>query len=224
MAGARGLTIAIDGVIGAGKTSTARGVARVLGYRHIDTGAFYRAVTLAAMRASIRAGDDAVEQLLVAHSIALDTAGEGVRLLLDGVDVSDEIRRPEVSQNVGAFADMPLVRQALIDHQRQLGREGGVVADGRDVGSVVFPQADLKIVMTASLEERSNRRFGELNKKGVSTSLQQVTADIRARDREDLERDYGARHGEDTVNFDTTGLTLDEQIGHIVALSRRRGA
>lgn len=221
---ARGLTIAVDGVIGAGKTTTARAVAQALGYRHIDTGAFYRAVTLAAMRAGIRPGDEAVERLLAELDIAFKDSGVGVRMMLNGEDVSDEIRRPEVTRTVGAFADLPRVRRALIEHQRRLGRSGGVVADGRDAGTVVFPDADLKIVMTADLEERARRRFRELRKKGVSTTLGQVTADIRTRDREDSQREYGAAHGGDTVVLDTTGMSIEQQVGRIVALAHERGA
>ena len=220
----RGLTIAVDGVIGAGKTTTARAVAQELGYRHIDTGAFYRTVALAAMRAGIRPREEAVERFLAGLDISWVDAGGKVRMLLDGEDVSDEIRRPEVTRAVGAFADLPRVRRALIEHQRRLGRKGGVVADGRDAGTVVFPDADLKIVMTADLEERARRRFRELKKKGVSTTLRQVTADIRTRDREDSQRDYGAAHGGDTVVLDTTGMTIEQQVDRIVALAHERGA
>ena len=162
----RGLTIAVDGVIGAGKTTTARAVAQELGYRHIDTGAFYRTVALAAMRAGIRPREEAVERFLAELDISWVDAEGKVRMLLDGEDVSDEIRRPEVTRAVGAFADLPRVRRTLIEHQRRLGRKGGVVADGRDAGTVVFPDADLKIVMTADLEERARRRFRELKKRG----------------------------------------------------------
>ena len=220
----RRLTIAVDGVIGAGKTTTARAVAQELGYRHIDTGAFYRTVALAAMRAGIRPREEAVERFLAGLDISWVDAGGKVRMVLDGEDVSDEIRRPEVTRAVGAFADLPRVRRALIEHQRRLGRNGGVVADGRDAGTVVFPDADLKIVMTADLEERARRRYRELKKKGVSTTLRQVTADIRTRDREDSQRDYGAAHGGDTVVLDTTGMTIEQQVDRIVALAHERGA
>ena len=147
------------------------------------------------------------------------------RVLLDGEDVSDEIRRPEVAREVGAFADVTLVRLALIERQRSLGSRGGVVADGRDAGSVVFPDADLKVRMTADLDERARRRYRELIEKGVSTSLEQVAADIRRRDREDEARDYGARHDPaETLELDTTELTASEQIDGIVFWARQRGA
>ena len=221
-----GLIIAIDGVVGAGKSSTARGVAAALAYQHLDTGAMYRAFALAAMRRSIEARDsEGVAQLLVQLDLTIDIRDGEQRVLLDGEDVSDEIRRPEVAREVGAFADVTLVRLALIERQRSLGSRGGVVADGRDAGSVVFPDADLKVRMTADLDERARRRYRELIEKGVSTSLELVAADIRRRDREDEARDYGARHDPaETLELDTTELTVSQQIDGIVSWARQRGA
>lgn len=221
-----GLIIAIDGVIGAGKSSTARGVAAALTYRHLDTGAMYRGFALAAMRRGIEAGDaKGVEQLLDQLDLAIDIRDGEQRVLLNGEDASDEIRRPEVTRQVGAFADVSLVRLALIERQRSLGSRGGVVADGRDAGSVVFPNADLKVWMTADLDERARRRYRELTEKGVITSLEQVAADIRRRDREDEDRDYGARHDPaETLELDTTDLTESQQVDSIVSWARQRGA
>lgn len=221
-----GLIIAIDGVVGAGKSSTARGVAAALAYRHLDTGAMYRALALAAMRRGIEARDsEGVSRLLAQLDLTVDIREGEQTVLLDGEDVNDEIRRPEVTRAVGAFADVPLVRLALIERQRSLGRRGGVVADGRDAGSVVFPDADLKVKMTADLEERARRRHRELTEKGVSDSLEQVAADIRLRDREDEARDYGARHDPaETLVLDTTELTVSEQVDRIVSWARQRGA
>lgn len=221
-----GLIIAIDGVVGAGKSSTARGVAAALAYRHLDTGAMYRALALAAMRRGIEARDsEGVSRLLAQLDLTVDIREGEQTVLLDGEDVNDEIRRPEVTREVGAFADVRLVRLALIERQRSLGRRGGVVADGRDAGSVVFPDADLKVKMTADLEERARRRHRELTEKGVSDSLEQVAADIRRRDREDEARDYGARHDPaETLVLDTTELTVSEQVDRIVSWARQRGA
>ena len=221
-----GLIVAIDGVIGAGKSSTARGVAAALAYRHLDTGAMYRAFALAAMRRGIEARDsEGVGQLLEKLDLTIAIRDGAQRVLLDGEDVSDEIRRPEVAREVGAFADVPLVRLALIERQRSLGSRGGVVADGRDAGSVVFPDADLKVRMTADLDERARRRYRELIEKGVSISLEQVAADIRRRDREDEDRDYGARHDPtETLELDTTELTETQQVENIVSWARQRGA
>ena len=220
------MVITIDGPAGAGKSSVARELARQLGFRFLDTGAMYRAFALAAMRRSIEARDsEGVAQLLVQLDLTIDIRDGEQRVLLDGEDVSDEIRRPEVAREVGAFADVTLVRLALIERQRSLGSRGGVVADGRDAGSVVFPDADLKVRMTADLDERARRRYRELIEKGVSTSLELVAADIRRRDREDEARDYGARHDPaETLELDTTELTVSQQIDGIVSWARQRGA
>jgi len=220
------LKIAIDGIIGAGKTATARLVAGKLGYRHLDTGAMYRAVTLAAMRRAVSAADaEALATLLAEIDIAFRPGSEGAGVLLDGEDVSDAIRRPEVTRRVGSYADVPLVRRALIAQQQRMGAGGGVVAEGRDTGTVVFPDADLKIRLVAALEERARRRHRELTAKGVSSSLEEVAEDIRRRDREDAARDYGASGTPaDVIEVDTTGMTLEEQVDYIVALARQRGA
>ena len=221
-----GLTIAIDGVVGVGKTTTARQVAAALGYSHMDTGAMYRAVTLAAMRRNIAADQaEALGGLLENLRIDLEPRGECCRVLLDGEDVSAAIRHPEVTRRVGPYADAPVVRRALVARQRIMGGRGGVVAEGRDMGSVVFPEAELKVLMVADLEERARRRHRELSEKGVKLSLQQVKSSIRARDRTDSARDYGAEHDPDeTIELDTTHLTMEEQVGRIVCWARERGA
>ena len=222
----RGLIVTIDGAIGAGKSSTARGVAAALSYRHLDTGAMYRAVALAAARHGIDASDeDGLDELLRDLDLGVALEDGEQRVYLDGEDVSDEIRRPEVSRAVGSFADVPLVRKALIERQRSLGDAGGVVADGRDAGSVIFPEADLKIRMTADLDERARRRHREFIAKGVSTSIEQVTADIARRDHRDETRDYGATHDPaETLVLDTTDLTESQQVDHIVKWAKERGA
>ena len=236
MPGPEGLIIAIDGVVGAGKSTTARGVAAALGYRHVDTGAMYRAVTLAAMRDNVRPEDpEALSGLLRDLRIELEASGAGGRILLDGNDVSEEIRRPEVARRVGAYADVAQVRRALVERQRSMGAEGGVVADGRDVGTVIFPAADLKVQLTADPQERAQRRYRELIKKGVSTTLEQVRTDICARDREDGRRDYlvagvDLARGVDASDevsvhrLDTTGMTLAQVVGRIVSWARDLGA
>jgi len=222
----KGLVIAIDGVVGSGKTSTAREVAARLGYRHLDTGAMYRALTLAAMRNGIDPVDSArLRGLLAATRIDLRPERDGGIVLLNDEDVSEAIRRPDVTRAVGAFADQVLVRRALVEQQRRMGDEGGVVAEGRDTTTVVFPRADLKIRMIADLETRARRRYREYQAKGVSISLDQVADDIRRRDAEDAARDYGVGvESLDVIELDTTGMTLDEQVEHIVRLARRRGA
>ena len=207
----RGIVIAIDGVVSAGKSTTARLLAQRLGYRHLDTGAMYRALTLAATRQQVApVPGAALAALLQGLQIELEPGG---RVLLHGEDVSEAIRQPEVSRAVGAYADLPMVRRAMVEQQQRLGEAGAIVAEGRDMASVVFPQAELKIRLVADLEERARRRFQELNAKGVNISLEQVTADIGARDQQDQERDYGASGPPAGVlELDTTGLSVEEQV------------
>lgn len=218
-----GIVIAIDGVVSAGKSTTARLLARRLGYRHLDTGAMYRTLTLAAGRAQVApVADAALEALL--ERIRIDLEPDG-RVLLDGEDVSEAIRQPQISRAVGAYADLPLVRRAMVAQQQRLGAEGGVVAEGRDMASVVFPQAQLKVRLVADLEVRAQRRHWELEAKGVATTLEEVRADIRRRDQEDLERDYGASGPlAGVIEVDTTAMSIDEQVAHLAALARQRGA
>ena len=224
MTGARGLTIAIDGVIGAGKSTAARGAAAALGYRHLDTGAMYRAVALAASRRGLAPGHAALERFL--EGLRLEASAGGGGMCLDGEDVSAAIRSPRVSRAVGAFADDPAVRRSLVRRQREIGRSGGVVAEGRDMITVVFPHADLKVRMVADLEERVRRRHREFAAAGVGISFSRVRDDIRRRDREDAERDYGVPGGApgDAEEVDTSGLSADQVVERIVALARERGA
>ena len=222
----RGLIIAIDGVVGAGKTTTARLVAEQLGYRHLDTGAMYRAVTLAATRRDVAADDlAALEVLLESLTIDLEPRNRGGRVLLDGEDISEAIRRPEITRAVGSYADAPLVRRALVAEQQRMGREGGIVAEGRDMAAVVFPDAELKIAMVADLNARVDRRHRELAAKGMSITKAQVRVDIETRDRQDAERDYGIASTDlEVTQIDTTEITLAGQVEHIVVLARKSGA
>jgi cytidylate kinase len=226
MAGSRGLIVAIDGVIGAGKSTVARAVAAALGYRHLDTGAMYRAVALHASRRGIRP-DDSDQLLALLDGLRLELApdeGEGGRISVDGEDVSAAIRSPEVSRVVGSYADIPAVRRALVQQQQQMGELGGVVAEGRDMTSVVFPTADLKIYMIADLDERARRRHQEFTDTGVKISFEQVRADIERRDAQDAVRDYGGEGASDFVELDTTGLDVAAVVKQIISLALERGA
>ncbi len=220
------IVIAIDGVVGSGKSTTARLVAHALGYRHLDTGAMYRTVALAANRCGVVADDEAaLEQLLSGLQIDLLPSDGGGRVLLNGEDITEDIRRPEIARSVGAFADKPVVRRALVARQQALGLQGGIVAEGRDMALVVFPDAELKIRMVADLDVRTHRRHAELVAKGLDTSFNQVRADIERRDLEDAQRDYGADGTRaEYVELDTTGMDLDEQVAAVVSLARGRGA
>lgn len=216
----RGLVIAIDGAAGTGKSTTARRVAQRLGYRHLDTGAMYRAVTLAATRRGVPPEDTAaLEALLASSTLDLDAG------LLDGQDISAAIRRPEITRRAGAYADVPLVRRSLVAQQQRLGQGGGVVAEGRDIAAVVFPDAELKIALVASLAERTGRRHRELTAQGACITLEQVRSDIQRRDRADAARDYGGTStAAEIVEIDTTRMTLADQVACVVALARQRGA
>ena len=220
----RRIVIAIDGTIGTGKTTTARQVAERLGYRHLDTGAMYRAVTLAATRRGVSPEDmAALEDLLATSTLDLDS-GRG-RVLLNGQDISDAIRRPEITRRASAYADVPLVRRALVAQQQRWGQGGGVVAEGRDIAAVVFPAAELKIALVADFSERARRRHRELTANGIGITLEQVRSDIQTRDREDAARDYGGTSAAaEIVEIDTTRMTLAEQVECVVALARQRGA
>jgi len=222
----RGIIIAIDGVVSAGKTTTAKRVAEHLGYRHIDTGAMYRAVILAAARGDVDPGDlPALQTLLAKLTIDLQPHEQAGRVLLNEEDVSEEIRRPEINRKVGSYANIPKVRRTLVAEQQRMGLAGGIVAEGRDMATVVFPDAESKIYMFAELAERVDRRHREMMKKGVSISKDQLRADIEARDTEDAERDYGVTNVDAQVTkIDTTAMTLEGQVEHIVELARKNGA
>ena len=195
------MIVAIDGPAGAGKSTVARAVARALGFTYLDTGAMYRTVALASLR-----GRDDVGALEI-------EIGEAVRL--DGEDVTDLIRTPEVSEAASRVAARPEVRAAMVAKQRELMGSGDWVAEGRDIGTVVAPDAELKVFLTASPEERARRRAAELG-----LDAEQVLADQRDRDARDSEREHSPlRAADDAVPLDTTGLSIDEVVAKIVALA-----
>ena len=167
--------------------------------------------------------EDALKALLATSTIDLDS-GRG-RVLLNGQDISDAIRRPEITRRAGAYADVPLVRRSLVAQQQRLGQGGGIVAEGRDMAAVVFPNAELKIALVADLDERTGRRHRELTATGMCITLEQVRSDIQTRDREDAARDYGGTSAAaEIVEIDTTRMTLQDQVDCVVALARQRGA
>jgi CMP/dCMP kinase len=196
--------VAIDGPAGAGKSTVARAVARALGFTYLDSGAMYRCVALAALR-----GDDDV--------VALDIALDNGTVCLDGEDVTHLIRTPEVSERASRLAADPQVRQALVRKQRELLDEGDWVAEGRDIGTVVAPDAELKVYLTAAPEERARRRAAELGQ-----PVQRVLADMEERDERDTTREHSPlRAADDAVEVDTTGLSIDEVFDRIAELTRR---
>ena len=205
--------VAIDGPAGSGKSSVAQRLARRLSVRYLDTGAIYRAISLFLDRKSIPPED--TERLRTAlKGVSIELKGEGV--LLDGEDVSSAIRAPRVDEIVSAYSALGCVREALLELQRQQRRYGSLVAEGRDVGSVVFPEAPLKFFMTASPEARARRRYLELQRRGESISFEEVLSRIHTRDRIDSTREIAPlRRPEDAVLVDTSDMSEDEVLEYL---------
>jgi cytidylate kinase len=209
--------IAIDGPAGAGKSTISRKVAEVLGWRHIDTGAMYRALTLAALQQGIGPTDeDSLIGLLSRSRIEVDED----MVLLDGRDVSAKVRSQGVGKAVSAIAAHPRIRRSLIEEQRRMAADGNVVMEGRDIGSAVLPEAGLKVFLTASLEERARRRVTDDGAPG--SDLGTVTRAIAERDKADSERAASPLvKAADALTVDTTGKTIDQVVDEVVVLARR---
>ncbi len=219
------LTIAIDGPAGAGKSTVARAVAAALHYTYVDTGAMYRAATLRCLRENVDLADHgAVEAVVTAGKIGFSQFQDGVRVCLDGEDVTQEIRSREVGEAVSLVAQVPAVRTALVRMQREMGRRGGVVMDGRDIGTVVLPHADVKVFLTASSDERARRRHRELVAAGRDSDLEEVRRAIERRDEIDRNREIAPlRAADDAVTIDTTQRSIEEIVTWILGLCRDRG-
>jgi cytidylate kinase len=220
----RKLIIAIDGTAGSGKSTTARRLARRLGLLAVDTGALYRALALKAIRTAIPPKDEKALSDL-AETTRLDQRMEGgdIRTFLDGEDVTPVLRSKEIDESVPVLARHAGVRRRLVRVQRRLARSGGAVVEGRDIGTVVFRDADLKVFMTASPEVRAKRRRAQLERSGVQLGRDDVLREITGRDRRDRERDTSPLvEAEDAYVIDTTDLTVDEQVDIIIGEIRRR--
>ncbi|MGQ9819188.1 MAG: (d)CMP kinase [Candidatus Kapaibacteriales bacterium] len=214
------IIIAIDGPAGSGKSTTARLLAQRLGYLYIDTGAMYRAVTFFWLRSRLPLKESVIESILPQINIELKQKNDFLHIILNGKDVSSEIRSPEVTQYVSPISAFPSVRRFLVNLQRKYGNHGGVVLDGRDIGTVVFPNAHLKIFLTADLDERVCRRLKELREKGFIINVEDVRRQILERDRIDSSREHSPlRKSEDAILIDTTNLTIDEQVNKIYELA-----
>ena len=205
------MIVAIDGPSGAGKSTLAKRVAKELRFTYLDTGAIYRALALKILRRRVDLKDTAALSAIVQDS-DIDLRGRDgqLQVILDGQDVSALIRTPEVSQMASKASAIPMVRHRLLHLQRELGRRGNVVAEGRDIGTVVFPDAQVKIYLDASIEERARRRFHELRAAGREASLAETISEMKERDKRDSERDIAPlRKAEDAFAVDSSGLTVD---------------
>lgn len=216
--------VAIDGPAGAGKSTVAKGVAERLGYLYIDTGAMYRAIACCVLRAGVPLTDHrAVVALAVKTEVTLSTIDGEQHVFADGEDVSGAIRTPEVTRASSPISAIAGVRKRLVDMQRRMGSEGGVVMEGRDIGTVVFPDAEVKVFLTASALERARRRVEQMKKMGVEADVEKTAAEMRERDLRDISRATAPLvQAPDAVLVDTDGMTVEQVIDAIVAIHEKR--
>jgi CMP/dCMP kinase len=221
----KGLVIAIDGPSGAGKSTVARRLAKRLGYTYIDTGAMYRAIGWKAKQEGIDpANETALAGLCGRIQVLLTNDADDPRIAVDGIDVSEAIRTPEMGMMASAVSKSPAVRARLLSLQRDLGARGGVVMDGRDIGTVVFPDAEVKFYLDASPEERGRRRYRELSAKGMEVDLDRITRELRERDHQDSGRAIAPlKRAEDAVLIDSSDREIDEVVEAMLANVMKKG-
>ncbi len=217
--------IAIDGPAGAGKSTIAKAAAAQMNLVYIDTGAMFRAIGLAAVRAGLDPNTDVekITDMLPSLKIDISHGENGQEIFLNGENVSTEIRLPEISVAASDVSKIPAVRQKLLELQRSIAEKTDVIMDGRDIGTVVLPNAELKIFLTASVDERAMRRYKELQEKGTECSFDEVKRDMEYRDKNDSQREIAPlKPAEDSVIIDTTGKTLQESVDLIIGKIRER--
>ena len=220
------MKIAIDGPAGAGKSTISKAAAKKLGFIYIDTGAMYRAVGLAAVRQGVDTTDtEGVTSILDNIEISISYDESGQQIFLNGENVSVDIRLPEISVAASNVAVIPAVRLKLVELQRELAAHNDVLMDGRDIGTYVLPDAEVKIFLTASVEERAMRRYKELTEKGIQADFDEVKADMEYRDKNDSEREFAPlKPAEDSIILDNTDLSLEQSVNKICEIAGTRKA
>lgn len=216
--------IAIDGPAASGKSTTARRVAEELKFLHLDTGAMYRAITLKVLQSGIPSQDsEALRRMVEKTSVAFSGQGADAGIFLDGVEVSAKIRSEQVTRTVSAVSSNRFVREAMVREQRRVATYADLVAEGRDIGTVVFPDAQVKFFLVASIEARAHRRMAELEIKGVARDLPRMMQEIQERDRLDSGRDISPlRKADDAIELDTSCLSIEQQVAVVVNTARER--
>jgi len=218
------MIVAIDGPAASGKSTTAKMVAKKLKMTYLDTGAMYRAVTLALLRSNTDLDDyDSVCQVVDELELDIYDQGDKTVVRLDGEDVSQAIRSMQVTENVSAVSAVKYVREAMVEIQRNIGKKTNCVVEGRDIGTVVFPDAEFKIFMVADVKMRAERRLKELHEMGENRSLQEVMTDLKRRDEKDSTRSHSPlQKADEAIEIDTSMLSIDQQVGKIINLVREK--
>lgn len=208
------LTVAIDGPSGAGKSTVARSLAKRLGYDYVDTGAMYRSVALKVKEKSVSPNNErTIKQLALSLHIAFVTDGGQTQVVCDGEDITEAIRKPEISRLASTISKQKGLREALVQMQREMGRGGGVILEGRDIGTVVFPDAEVKFYLDAESEERVRRRYDEMVEKGVMADFKETQEELMQRDHNDMHRDHSPlKKARDAVFIDSTDRTVEEVV------------
>jgi cytidylate kinase len=221
-----GLIIAVDGPVGAGKSTAARLLAKRLGYRYIDSGAMYRALSWKALRAGLDLDDEqCLRRLADETSIVIEPVGDRELILVDGQEVSRQIREREVEQATSKISTHPSVRCVMVTHQRHMAAQGGVVMDGRDIGTVVFPNADVKFYLTARAEVRTRRRYLEAQAAGATRKIDELAEEIKLRDARDMGRRASPlRKADEAVTIDTSDLAVSQVVDAMEEEIRRKTA
>lgn len=219
LSSSKGFTVTLDGPAASGKSTTARLVAQRLDWLYLDTGAMYRAMAVNTLKNNIALNDvERIAKMSETVTIEMKHDKETTRIYVDGEEVTREIRTPEIDRAVGPVCEVSRVRERLVDLQRQIAQGRNIVAEGRDMGTVVFPTAECKFYFVASLEERAKRRVADLNRQGIEISIEKMMEEIEARDQRDSQRDISPlKRADDAIDVDTTSLNIDEQVNFVIS-------